>query len=166
MDKQRLAMELVRLAREVMGMEFPSQKALRRYIQDHPDADKSKHTVKKPGTKGKTHPATATIEQLVSMGQTTAGFKKALKEQAGTDDKESLREVAKEFSKAAKSRKKGLEKNIINFMKKNGQKDMSVQALFKMSNNDNLSEAVKKRADSLHHAYTSLGNISQMADEV
>jgi hypothetical protein len=32
-----------------VGMEFDSPEALKKYLKDHPDADKSKHTVKKPG---------------------------------------------------------------------------------------------------------------------
>ncbi len=30
--------------------EFPTQDALNKYLSEHPDADKSKHTVKKPGS--------------------------------------------------------------------------------------------------------------------
>jgi hypothetical protein len=36
-------------AEELVAKEFPSQDALNKYLKDHPDADKSKHTVKKPG---------------------------------------------------------------------------------------------------------------------
>ena len=30
------------------GTEFPTEEALAKYLKEHPDADKSKHTVKKP----------------------------------------------------------------------------------------------------------------------
>jgi len=36
-------------ARYQRAFEFPSPEALKKYLHDHPDADKSKHTVKKPG---------------------------------------------------------------------------------------------------------------------
>ena len=37
-------------ARFIQGMEFPTEKALKDYLHEHPGADKSKHTVdKKPG---------------------------------------------------------------------------------------------------------------------
>jgi len=34
-------------ARAKQGMEFPTEKALKDYLREHPDADKSKHTVRK-----------------------------------------------------------------------------------------------------------------------
>ena len=37
----------------VMAMEHDSPEALRKYLHDHPDADKSKHTVKKDDEKSR-----------------------------------------------------------------------------------------------------------------
>jgi len=47
MDKIRVASELVKIARDLTSMEFDSPEAMKRYLKEHPDADKSKHTVKK-----------------------------------------------------------------------------------------------------------------------
>lgn len=44
--KVRIARELLAMAREVMGYEFPSKEALDAYLKDHPKADKAKHWVK------------------------------------------------------------------------------------------------------------------------
>ena len=43
-------------ARYQRSYEFPSPEALKKYLHDHPDADKSKHTVKKPGEHEKKEP--------------------------------------------------------------------------------------------------------------
>ena len=58
MDNKKIARELVRLARDIMGTEFDSQEAMDKYLKEHPGADKSNHSVKKKektesGTKGK-----------------------------------------------------------------------------------------------------------------
>jgi hypothetical protein len=37
---------------ELLSREFPSDEALKKYLHDHPKADKSKHTVKKPSGGG------------------------------------------------------------------------------------------------------------------
>lgn len=47
MDNRKIASRLLFLAKEVMGMDFPSQDALDKYLKDHPDADKSNHKVVK-----------------------------------------------------------------------------------------------------------------------
>ena len=44
---EKVAKELARLARELMSMEFDTDEQLKQYLKEHPDADKSKHTVKK-----------------------------------------------------------------------------------------------------------------------
>jgi hypothetical protein len=41
----KIASELLFMAKEVMGIDFPTQKALDKYLKDHPDADKSNHRV-------------------------------------------------------------------------------------------------------------------------
>jgi len=43
---ERLATELVRLARDVMSMEFDTQEQMDKYLKEHPGADKSRHRVK------------------------------------------------------------------------------------------------------------------------
>lgn len=45
MDRKKVAAELLALARELVGMEFPTQDAMDKYLKDHPDADKSNHKV-------------------------------------------------------------------------------------------------------------------------
>jgi len=55
MDRKLVAEELVLAARELVGMEFPTEDALKKYLKDHPKAEKSKHSVKKPS--GKSAPA-------------------------------------------------------------------------------------------------------------
>ena len=55
MDRTAVAKELLVLAKDLVGMEFPTQDALDKYLKEHPDADRSNHSVKKrhrttPGT--------------------------------------------------------------------------------------------------------------------
>ena len=45
--KQRIASELLVMAKELIGMDFPTQDAMDKYLKDHPDADKSNHRVVK-----------------------------------------------------------------------------------------------------------------------
>jgi len=45
MTKTMIAGELVRLARELVGMDFPTRDAMDKYLKQHPDADRSKHRV-------------------------------------------------------------------------------------------------------------------------
>lgn len=49
-DKRRIAKDLLGMAREVLGYEFPSQNALDKYLKEHPKAKKENHWVegKKP----------------------------------------------------------------------------------------------------------------------
>ncbi len=49
MDRIKIAMELVKLARELVSKEFATKEQLNKYLKEHPDADKSMHTVKSPG---------------------------------------------------------------------------------------------------------------------
>ena len=51
MNKQRVAKELLAVARDLMAIEFDSDAALKKYLKDHPDSNKSNHSVKK--TQGK-----------------------------------------------------------------------------------------------------------------
>jgi hypothetical protein len=45
MDNRKIASRLLFMAKEVLGMDFPTQDALDKYLKDHPDADKSNHKV-------------------------------------------------------------------------------------------------------------------------
>lgn len=44
--------ELVKVAKELVGMDFPTQKAMDKYLRTHPDADRSNHKVVKTERKG------------------------------------------------------------------------------------------------------------------
>jgi len=46
MNRTLVAKELVKIARELVAMEFPTQDAYDKYMKEHPDADKSLHSVK------------------------------------------------------------------------------------------------------------------------
>jgi hypothetical protein len=45
MNREAVANELLRIAEELVAMDFPTQDAYDKYMQDHPDADKSKHSI-------------------------------------------------------------------------------------------------------------------------
>jgi hypothetical protein len=45
MDNKKIARRLLFMAKEVLGMDFPTQDALDKYLKDHPDADRSNHKV-------------------------------------------------------------------------------------------------------------------------
>lgn len=47
MNKNLVAKELLKIAKLLTSTEFDSQEALNKYLKEHPDADKSNHTVKK-----------------------------------------------------------------------------------------------------------------------
>lgn len=47
MNKKLVAEELLKVAKTLLSMEFPSQDALDEYLKEHPGADKSHHTVRK-----------------------------------------------------------------------------------------------------------------------
>ncbi len=53
MNRVLIAKELVKISRLLMGMEFLTQDSLDKYLKEHPDADKSLHTVKKTQEKQK-----------------------------------------------------------------------------------------------------------------
>ena len=44
-----IARKLVRLARDVMSMDFDTEKQMKEYLKEHPGADKSRHRVKPSG---------------------------------------------------------------------------------------------------------------------
>lgn len=47
MDNRKIASRLLFMAKEVLGMDFPTQDAMDKYMKDHPDADRSNHKVVK-----------------------------------------------------------------------------------------------------------------------
>jgi hypothetical protein len=47
MNRLAIANELVRLAEDIVAIEFPSEEAMRKYLNEHPLANQSNHTVKK-----------------------------------------------------------------------------------------------------------------------
>lgn len=47
MDRILVAQELMKVAKDLMAIEFPTQDAYDKYMKEHPDADKSMHTIKK-----------------------------------------------------------------------------------------------------------------------
>ena len=46
MNDFKIAHEIIRIAKELIGLEFPNQEAYNSYLKEHPLADKSNHTVK------------------------------------------------------------------------------------------------------------------------
>lgn len=57
MNRTAVARQILLTAKELLGMDFPSQDALDKYLKDHPDANRSNHKVvqSKPGDMP-THP--------------------------------------------------------------------------------------------------------------
>ena len=47
MDNRKIASRLLFMAKEVLGMDFPTQDAMDKYMKDHPDANRSNHKVVK-----------------------------------------------------------------------------------------------------------------------
>lgn len=47
MDNKNIAKEFLKVARNLCAVEFETTEALKKYLKEHPDADKSKHKVKK-----------------------------------------------------------------------------------------------------------------------
>jgi hypothetical protein len=45
MDRVMLAAEILKIAKSLVSIEFPTQDALDKYLKDHPDADRSNHKV-------------------------------------------------------------------------------------------------------------------------
>jgi hypothetical protein len=54
MDNHGVAEELLKIAKLLTAMEFDTEAQLKKYLKEHPDADKSKHSVKKKDSKPKT----------------------------------------------------------------------------------------------------------------
>ena len=47
MDRLFVAAELLKVAKDLTAFEFPTDEALKKYLKDHPAANRSNHTVKK-----------------------------------------------------------------------------------------------------------------------
>jgi hypothetical protein len=52
----KVASSLIKLAKELMAVDFPTQEAMDKYLKDHPDADRSNHKVVKTESKTEDHP--------------------------------------------------------------------------------------------------------------
>lgn len=70
MNQRLIARELRAIARDLLAFEFPNKEELKKYLKEHPDADKSLHTVKpteekpaKPEEKPAEKPAEKTKEK-------------------------------------------------------------------------------------------------------
>ena len=56
-SNHRIAGELLRMAKDILSMDFPTQDALDKYLKDHPDANRSNHkVVQHDQNKPETHP--------------------------------------------------------------------------------------------------------------
>jgi len=55
MNRIAVAQRLVKLARELMAIEFPTQEAFDKYMKEHPEGDRNNHSVVK--TKGQNAPS-------------------------------------------------------------------------------------------------------------
>jgi hypothetical protein len=77
-----IAKHMVALARDIMATEFPSQEALDKYLHEHPDADRSNHSVKEQGPKAPKkedpadNPKVKTVKQWVKTRNESPGHKK------------------------------------------------------------------------------------------
>lgn len=85
----RIANELLRLAKELVGMEFPTQDALDKYLKDHPDANKSNHKVKKTEKK----PSKKKKVELPKREDVENAFRDHLSQTDRTVTKESMQAV-------------------------------------------------------------------------
>jgi len=45
MNRRQAAQEVLRVAKDLSAMDFPTKDALEKYLHDHPGADKSRHVV-------------------------------------------------------------------------------------------------------------------------
>jgi hypothetical protein len=50
MDSNKIASELVKIAKSLIAIEFDSKEAYDKYMKEHPEADKSNHSVKENKT--------------------------------------------------------------------------------------------------------------------
>ena len=83
MNKIAVAKELLAIARELQAIEFPTQDAYDKYMKDHPDADKSNHSVKKTQEK-----APAKRENVPSKSEHTHHIEKGTDIRVYHDDKD------------------------------------------------------------------------------
>ena len=47
MNRKLVASELIKVAQSLLAIDFPTDKAMKQYLKEHPDADKSNHRVVK-----------------------------------------------------------------------------------------------------------------------
>jgi hypothetical protein len=92
MDRKILAGEILAIARDLVGMEFPTQDALDKYLKDHPDADRGKHRVVKTKTKV---PAKKEKAELPQREDVENAFRDHLSGKGRKVTKESMKAVMK-----------------------------------------------------------------------
>jgi hypothetical protein len=97
------------------------------------------------------------------MGQSTAGFERALREHAGSDEPGAIAAASQDFADSADTRKKALQGEIVQFLRDNGVRDLSTSSLYAMGMYGLHSDEVKKKALEYHQMHASLGNIADMA---
>jgi len=72
MNRVLIAKEIMAIARILTSTEFDSQEAMNKYLREHPDADRSKHSVKKPaggGSGGSGGPGGKKVKPHKSLGE-------------------------------------------------------------------------------------------------
>jgi len=69
MNRQAVAQELVKVARLLVGFEFPNREEMEKYLKEHPGADKSKHYVTKETHPSRHHQMRQNVQQLESIGK-------------------------------------------------------------------------------------------------
>jgi len=114
MDRTVVTQELIRVARLLSGMDFPNEQALKKYLKDHPDANKSKHRVVKPKSQ-------STKKKAPSLSGMTKGLAKQfhMKVTSGRGSGEKVLESPK-MPEAAADKK---EHDLRAALKKTGFKD-------------------------------------------
>lgn len=75
----KIAIKLMKIAKSVLAIDFPSQEAFDKYLKEHPDADRSNHSVVEFKDKKKTKPVGKTRAQAIKEFHTDYIDKLALK---------------------------------------------------------------------------------------
>lgn len=89
MNRQIVAKELLKIAKDLVAIDFPSQDALDKYLKAHPGADKSKHKV----APKRTH-LTKPHGKLKPSGKALGKVKNVLKAHGLTGSEDELHELS------------------------------------------------------------------------
>jgi hypothetical protein len=102
MNRIAVAQEILKIAKELMAMEFPTDAAMKKYLREHPDADKSLHRVVKTdhGTISNygTHAESLSHAVHYGLGSTPSHFRDKVEH-----EKETLSHLTPEHRKGVKS---------------------------------------------------------------